>query len=316
MTDDRSLERAARSWLEAGPTEAPDRAVEAALHRIRTTPQERDLRIPWRLPKMTIPVRVAAAAVIGVVAVGGALFMLGTPGQSGVGGPGPTSSPTASPTPTTSPTPTAPQALPVGAIPAGTYVMTPFAGVDSKVTVCIGQPGCIEPAADNARAESIRLTLTVPDGWMSPENAGITVQGKAFTAPDHAWLFINRGAWLRTDPCRSPVPDIPVGPTFDAFAEALAVHPILDTTAPVDVTLGGYSGKYMDLHVPSDDSGCDGYWPWEPGVYAQGPGHEWHLWILDVDGIRVVIQAIDYAATSAQRQAELRAMVESIQIEP
>ena len=53
MTDDRSLERAARSWLENGPTEAPDRAVEAALLRIETTPQERDWHVPWRLPKMT-----------------------------------------------------------------------------------------------------------------------------------------------------------------------------------------------------------------------------------------------------------------------
>ncbi len=68
MTDDRSLERAARSWLETGPTQAPDRAVEAALLRIETTPQERDLRIPWRLPKMSTPARVAAAAVIGVLA--------------------------------------------------------------------------------------------------------------------------------------------------------------------------------------------------------------------------------------------------------
>jgi hypothetical protein len=315
MTVDRSLERAARSWLENGPIEAPDRAVEAALLRIQTTPQERDLRIPWRFTTMTTPARIATAAAIGVLVVGGALFILGRPGQTGVGGPG--LSPTVGPSSTPNLSPSLrPSPLPVGAIPAGTYVMAPFAGVDSKVNVCIGQPGCIEPAADNVRAESIRLTLTVPDGWTSPENAGITLQGKAFTAPDHAWLFINRGAWLRTDPCKSPEPDIPVGPTVDAFANALAVHPILDTTAPVDVTLGGYSGKYMDLHVPSDDSGCDGYWPWEPGVYAQGPGHEWHLWILDVDGIRVVIQAMDYAATSGQHQAELRAIVESIQIEP
>src|SRR4029079_11994149 len=69
MTDDRSLERAARSWIQAGPTTAPDRAVEAALRRIQTLPQERDLRIPWRLPKMTTPARVAAAAVIGVLAI-------------------------------------------------------------------------------------------------------------------------------------------------------------------------------------------------------------------------------------------------------
>ena len=37
MTDDRSFERAARSWLEIGPTEAPERAIEAAFLEIDTT---------------------------------------------------------------------------------------------------------------------------------------------------------------------------------------------------------------------------------------------------------------------------------------
>jgi hypothetical protein len=99
MTDDRSLERAARSWLETGPTRAPDRAVEAALLRIESTSQERDLRIPWRLPKMTTPARVAAAAVIGVLLVGGTVYVFNRPGQPSVGvpGPSPSPSPTASP---------------------------------------------------------------------------------------------------------------------------------------------------------------------------------------------------------------------------
>ena len=96
MTDDRSLERAARSWIEAGPTQAPDRAIEAALLRIETTTQERDLRIPRRFSEMNTPARVATAAVIGVLAVGGAFFVL-KPGPSAVGGPGPTTIP-ASPT--------------------------------------------------------------------------------------------------------------------------------------------------------------------------------------------------------------------------
>ena len=58
------------------------------------------------------------------------------------------------------------------------------------------------------------------------------------------------------------------------------------------------------------------YYPWEPGIYAQGPGSRWHLWILDVRGIRVVIQSTDYEGTSLARQAELRAIVESIEIQP
>jgi hypothetical protein len=73
MNDDRRLERAARSWIEAGPTQAPERAVEAALRRIETTHQDRDLRVPWRTPSM--PFRIAAAAAIAVALVGGALTL-------------------------------------------------------------------------------------------------------------------------------------------------------------------------------------------------------------------------------------------------
>jgi len=106
MTDDRSLERAARSWLETGPTQAPDRVVEAALLQIGTTSQERDLRIPWRLPKMFTPARLVAAAVIGVLLVGGAFVYVGgrPPNNIPVT---PPSSPTASPSQARSPVPSA-----------------------------------------------------------------------------------------------------------------------------------------------------------------------------------------------------------------
>ena len=49
---------------------------------------------------MTTPARVAAAAIIGVLAIGGGLF-IARPGPAGVGGPGPT--PSAAPTSTATP---------------------------------------------------------------------------------------------------------------------------------------------------------------------------------------------------------------------
>ncbi|HKB28772.1 MAG TPA: hypothetical protein VKC59_07100 [Candidatus Limnocylindrales bacterium] len=82
MTDDRSLERAARSWIESGPTRAPDRAVEAALDRIQQTPQERDLRIPWRVDRMNRTARLIGAAAALIVIVGGAIALLGRPGSN------------------------------------------------------------------------------------------------------------------------------------------------------------------------------------------------------------------------------------------
>jgi hypothetical protein len=326
MTDDRSLERAARSFIESGPTRAPERAVEAALFRIKTTSQERGLRVPWRIT-MTTPARVGAAAVIGVLAIGGALFLIGRAGQPNVGGPpsesvspsaSPTSSVPASIAATTPPSVVPPATIPDGPLAAGTYVTTPFHL--GRVPACMSppQPGCSESEDD-----SIRVTLTVPDGWAG-FGYGVWLAGEGNSAPAGAAMGIGRGGWLYGDPCLTPAlraantkPDVAVGPSVDDFANAIGDHPLLDATDPVAVTLGGYSGKYVDLQLPADLAGCEeDYRPWEPGIYAQGPGPRWHRWILDVDGIRVLVQAMDYAGTSAQRQAELEAIVQSIQIEP
>jgi hypothetical protein len=226
----------------------------------------------------------------------------------------PSSMPTAAPSQAVAPSPTAlpsasnvPAEFPYGPMKAGTYTVAPFAGPDCSAPPL---PGC----SDVPGADSLRFTVTVPDGWSGLEGTIWLAENKP---PDGAGLLFGRGAWLLTDPCQNGRdPDIPVGPTVADFVDAVAKHPILDTTTPVNVTLGGYSGKYFDLQVPADISKCDAYRPWEPGLYAQGPGHRWHQWVLDVGGVRVVVQSMEYAGTSAQRRAELRAMVDSLKIQP
>jgi len=99
MNDDRTLERAARSWLEGGPTRAPDRAVEAALSRIDIPSQERALRLRWSLPAMHPMVRLAGAAIVAVLVVGLAVYALRPTANVG---PAPTPSPTAVPSPSAS----------------------------------------------------------------------------------------------------------------------------------------------------------------------------------------------------------------------
>jgi len=320
MTDDRSLERAARSWIEAGPSRAPEHVVEVALDLIATTPQERDLRVLRRI-NMPTYARVAAAAVIGVLAIGGVLFFVGGPGDTNVGGPAPSARPSNSPSLSVSPRPsqiatvtTRPDgSLPDGPLPAGTYTFQPFASGPGLDSTCMQPPpsGCDDPGPPT----SMSVTLTVPDGWVSI-NTGVWIDDNA--PPGGAALVFNRGAWLFSDPCRKDGgnPDIPVGPTVGDFVDALANHPLLDTTTPVDVTVDGYAGKALDLQVPEDILPCTVYRPWDPGIYAQGPGHLWHLRVVDVDGDRVVIQSMEYAGTPSQRRTELEAMVDSIQIEP
>lgn len=291
-------------WLETDPDHAPGIVLETVTAAFPSIQQRRASRVPWRFPTMPMPARVATAAVLGVLVIGGALYTLG-PSHGSVGGSGPTPSP--SPTAAPSPTPP-PTALRQGPLPAGTYVTAPFAGPD-KLGLCYGQAECAETAAD----DTIRITFTVTDGW---EGGAIPVVWNSDLAG--VGLVFERGGSFYVEPCGDqPPPNIPVGPTVADFVSELTSHPKLDVTPPVDVTLDGYHGKYVDLQVPADISACpQSYLPWEPGLYAQGPGNRWHLWVLDVDGVRVVIQTLDYATTPPEVQAKLKAMVDSIQIEP
>ena len=179
----------------------------------------------------------------------------------------------------------------------------------------MGQPGCAETSAD----DSIGITYTVPEGWAFGFGAAVTKPSAGTVAPSGMSLHFLRGGWLFSDPCLKvdAWPEIEVGPTADDFASALAAHPLLDVTTPVKVALGGYSGKYLDLRVPSDISECpESYFPWAPAFYAQGPNHRWHIWSLDVDGVRVVIQNGDFAGTLPEDLAEMHAIIDLIRIEP
>jgi len=235
--------------------------------------------------------------------------------------------PTTTPAPTTSPfvarsnPPPTPSPSPsfevIGErLAAGTHTARPFdPALPEPWGVCAGQSGCAETTAD----DSIGITYTVPEGWAFGFRAAVTKPSAGTVAPSGMSLHFLRGGWLLSDPCLKvdSLPDVEVGPTADDFADALAAHPLLDVTTPVDTTLGGYSGKYLDLQVPSDISGCTaGYYPWLPAFYAQGPNHRWHIWSLDGDGVRVMIQSGDFPGTLPQDLAEMHAIIESIQIEP
>jgi hypothetical protein len=136
MSDDRQLERTARAWLELGPTDAPDHAVEAALLTIESTSQERDLRIPWRLPKMTPITRLAGAAAVGILAVGITLFALRPASNVGVT------------PPTTAPAPSSPSPSPVPSgrppIAEGTYATGPIKVAD--IVALINADASLTPA--------------------------------------------------------------------------------------------------------------------------------------------------------------------------
>jgi len=91
MSTNSNFDRIAEAWLAEGPTQLADRVLDAALDEVHLTRQRRRLPALWRFNPMPTSVRLVAAAVIGVLAVG--LLYLNLPGRNDVGGPSPTINP-------------------------------------------------------------------------------------------------------------------------------------------------------------------------------------------------------------------------------
>jgi hypothetical protein len=122
---------------------------------------------------------------------------------------------------------------------------------------------------------------------------------------------------MYSEPCSLELdPDVPVGLTVDDFVDAITGHPAVDNTDPVDVTLGGYPGTYLEIQGPDDLTDCPEFMVWAPTHYAQGASNLWRIWVLDVDGTRVVFQTSEFPDTAPERLEELRAIVDSFHIEP
>jgi hypothetical protein len=298
MTEQRDTDRLIRAFLDEGRTELPDRAYDAVRAHIERTHQ-RVVIGPWRQPRMSNLARLAlAAAAVLVVSVVGIRLLPGDPSLGGI--PTETAKPTQTTSPTASPSPVpGPSALPDGALAPGTYVAHPLAPSNGGMAV----------------------TFTVPAGWEGFQGVGIL---PTTGAAGPGGMGIGLGGLvngLYSDPCHGHErPDVIPGPTVDDLVQAFADQSAYETTAPVSVTFGGFSGKRLDLLLPSDVdfASCDngGFYIWDGSIYAQGPGNRWHLSILDVEGMRVVILAQDFEATPAQDKAELQAILDSIRIEP
>ena len=308
MTTERDRsERIVLSWLREDQHENAERVLLRALDEVDTTPQRRSWWPAWRSQDVNTQIKalLAVAAVVVVAVVGYNLL----PGRDGVGGPQ-TPIPTVAPSPSTSPTQES-------TVPPSTYTFMPF-GPEGGFGMC--GPADVDPdCVEDPRDDTITFTYTIPEGWADLRSLGGAAWIDDNAPPDGAAVQITRGGWLYSEPCTSDdqvQPDIAVGPSVDDFVTALVDHPLLDVTTPVDVTLAGYSGKYLDLQVPDDISECVRYRPMDAHIYAQGRGHRWHMWVIDVGGVRVLVEGNDYAGTSAERLAEEQAIIDSIEITP
>ena len=285
MTNDRSLERAARSWLEEGPTRAPDRPVDAALARIQTTSQERDLRIPWRYPHMNSSLRIAAGvAAVAVVALFAINLLPAAPGPG---------TPTQIPSPSPS---AAPGALSKGPLGAGTYA-TAFP-VSLQITLPAGWEGLVvSPTVTVLQKGDAFLGFWIVDkGNRDPcdQGAGVDGSGVGPTVADLASALTDVKGFYTT-----PAVGVTVDGIDGQYVELLGPTSACPAPEPVLWRTPDNSCRCMDGNMVERN----------------------RIWILDVNGTRLAVNALEIPAsegitgTSAAVLGEIQAMVDSLQLE-
>jgi hypothetical protein len=127
------------------------------------------------------------------------------------------------------------------------------------------------------------------------------------------------------DPC-AKVPDTTTAPSAADLAAAVAAIPGLETMGPTDVTVGGLPAKLVVITVP-DDIGCvpDEFFLWynDGACAGHNPCPRWasqlgqmiRVWIVDVDGERMWLEAETYAGATPEIEQEIQRIIDSIQFE-
>ena len=277
---DQLFERAVRDWLEDGSDRTPRPAIDAVLLAVKTTRQERDLRIPRRFTQMPTYMRLAAGiAIVAVVGVGVLAYFNGGPNTAGPPTPAPTTQ--ATPAPTLSPL----------------------------------SAGPLAPGRHAYEGEGVRVVLTVPAGW---EGGQFNIaKAPARELPDGTNVMFRQPTSVFADPCAPELSADPIGPTVDDLAAALVDLPHVTGATQADATISGFSGKHVSFVV--DTTGIDcvmGIYGQDAFVRAAENGQRQDLWILDVAGTRLVIDAATFPETSAGDRAEMQAIVDTLLIEP
>ena len=141
-------------------------------------------------------------------------------------------------------------------------------------------------------------------------------------------------AEVPTDPCHPLTTMRDPGPTVDDLVKALVAQKSRDASKPQAVTVDGHPGQYLEWSVPEDAEvvgdadfvGCDvqgnGHldfvsWMAARGGerYQQEAGQVDRLWILDVDGHRLVADATYSLKTTDAARAELAAVAASLEFD-
>jgi hypothetical protein len=177
-----------------------------------------------------------------------------------------------------------------------------------------------------------KYTVAVPSNWSNL--GGFVITGDPSAPGPVLGLSVWNVGLVYRDPCHWKGNGFVPKPGVDNLVAALVAQKLRNATTPADVTLAGYAGKYLELSVPADmksstwtdfdacDIAADGtdrdFAGWLGNGagerYEQVPGQVDQVWVLNVNGQRLLVDATYSPDTSQAGRAQLDQLVNSIQI--
>jgi hypothetical protein len=209
---------------------------------------------------------------------------------------------------------------------AGTDATTDADSSDTRTSVpttsgSAGPPHLVEGPATPLEPGTYQFSVFAnPPGVETPD---ALVEVPSGFDDEAAWYVVSSdqqeflGLWtvglVNRDACSSDNSQLfDPGPSVEDLADALVAQKSTRASTPKPVTLAGHQGLYVELVSPHDISTCATGEIWDDrGIYNDGQVDR--VWILDIGGQRLVVNAAYTPKSSAADIARLTSMVKSIE---
>ncbi|WP_233199588.1 hypothetical protein [Cryobacterium sp. N22] len=224
---------------------------------------------------------------------------------------------------------------------------SPLAGLVIALLACVGLSACTTtdespPPAPTAEADTaaplpeggdigagtylvtgftVPFEVTVPEGWQSFGWGVLKEQAGEWA------VFVNFGnpGFVPTDACAWQGALVAVDPSPEAYVDAMTAQASTETTPPVEVVMGDYSGFEFDYRVESDldITECDQVHVclWSDLAdecarwYSMTSERETER-VLDLNGELALIAVGEFVSVGPELTKEARAVFDSIEFAP
>jgi hypothetical protein len=327
MSTSRDPDLLIEAFLDEGIDALPDRSFDVVRASIERT-RQRVVLGPWREHQMNkyVAIGIAAAAVVLIAVVAFQLLP-----RTGLPGPGVTSTSSPTPHPTAAPTSSVPPTPLPTASPAASPGVSPTAGPTQALEDLPYDANSVPPGRYIVRSAALPISFEVPAGWWTED--GVTVKGGVpgdLTTPD-ILFWTQQITVVNPDACHRMTGDWLHVDGADEIVEALMAQAgIFHTSGPdaLDFDIGEFQGAKIvfggreNTGLPNASECTDGVLrSWAEGFDLGDGGHPIFegqvvsLYVVDVDGVPLVLVAIRQADSSPSDVAELESIVESVRVE-